>query len=1517
MRVGSSTIPSFFQRPFKSNGLYDPAYEHDGCGVGMICNIKGNPSHAIVADALQIIVNLTHRGAAGCDGTTGDGAGIMVQMPHRFMKKAAGDAGIALPPEKEYGTGLVFLPPSAPQQAFCRRRFEAAIEGQGQRCLGWRTVPVNPVPIGDLARHAQPAIQQIFIGRGKGLADDQAFERKLYLIRKVIEGLVGNSELTEKSFFHIPSLSYRTFVYKGMFLAAQMAPFYPDLSDPDMTSAMALVHQRYSTNTFPSWDLAQPFRFLCHNGEINTLKGNVNWMRAREYMFQSQLFGADMDKLFPIATPGASDSAILDNVLELLYHSGRSLPHCMTMLIPEAWQNHKTMSDAKRAFYEYHACLMEPWDGPATIPFSDGRFVGAILDRNGLRPSRYTVTKDDRLILASETGVLNVESDAVRFKGRLQPGKILLVDLAQQRIIDDEEVKAQMARRQPYGQWLGANLVHLKHRSEPIEKDIPQASQLLVVQRLFGYSAEDFKIILAPMADSASEAVGSMGDDIPPAVLSMRPRLLYDYFKQLFAQVTNPPLDAIREALVTSLETTIGAEQNLFAESPEHCRQLKLDHPILTRRDLDRIHTLPARGFASQTLSITYAATKGGPGLQKALSTLCARAARAVNRGKTLLILSDRKIDASKAPIPALLATAAVHHHLIGQGLRSRCSLIVETGEAREVHHFACLLGYGAGAVYPYLAFDCIRQMAADGRLQDTDAVRSMDRYIKAINKGLLKILSKMGISTLQSYRGAQIFESVGLNTSLVNKYFSGTAARIGGSDLDILAREISQRHQKAYPQRALPQEETLDSGGKYKWRRDGESHQYNPMIVARLQQAVRTADRDAWQDYCEQVYQQNRSQGLIRGLLELRPASVPVPLDEVEPWQKIVRRFKTGAMSYGSISKEAHETQAIAMNRLGAKSNSGEGGEDADRFEPDPNGDWRNSAIKQVASGRFGVTINYLSHAREIQIKMAQGAKPGEGGQLPGEKVYPWIAKTRHATPYVGLISPPPHHDIYSIEDLAQLIYDLKNANRQARISVKLVSEVGVGTVAAGVVKAGADVVLISGGEGGTGAAPQTSIRHGGLPWELGLAETNQTLLRNGLRDRIVVECDGQIKTARDVAIACLLGAEEFGFGTISLVALGCIMMRVCHLNTCPVGIATQDPELRKKFTGRPAHLVNFMRFVAEDLRKIMAQLGFRRIDEMVGRVERLQTRKAIEHWKAQGLDFSNILALPDIPESIERYCTARSAFDLEEAIDLKLLPIVKPAIEGGTQVTLDVGLTNADRTLGTIISNEIAKRYGDQGLPPDTITLMARGSAGQSVGAFGARGMRIDIEGDANDYFGKGLSGARLSVRPPKGSTFAPEDNVIIGNVALYGATSGEAYINGLAGERFCVRNSGATAVVEGIGDHGCEYMTGGTVLILGPTGRNFAAGMSGGIAYVLDRDGEFTRHRCNLETVALEPEIAFDEMMKIKRLIESHHEQTQSPLAKRLLKDWKMVQDHFVKVMPVEYKQALERLAKEAAA
>jgi len=1516
MPLSPSAIPPYSQRPVRSQGLYDPAYEHDGCGVGMICDISGNPSHSIIGDALQMIVNLTHRGAAGCDDSTGDGAGIMMQMPHRFMRKAAGDAGIVLPPENEYGSGLVFLPRSSSQQEFCRREIEAAVQAQGQQCLGWRTVPFNPVPIGDLARHAQPAIEQIFIGRGEGLADSQAFERKLYTIRKIIEGAVRNSELTEKQFFHIPSLSHRTFVYKGMFLSAQMAPFFPDLSDPDMLSALALVHQRYSTNTFPSWDLAQPFRFLCHNGEINTLRGNVNWMQAREHQFQSDLFGADMAKLLPIATPGASDSAVLDNAVELLYHSGRSLPHCMSMLIPEAWQNHQTMSDAKKAFYEYHACLMEPWDGPATIPFSDGQYVGAILDRNGLRPSRYTVTNDGRLILASETGVLDVAPADVRYKGRLQPGKMLLIDLAQQRIIDDDEVKAQMAARHPYGQWLGANLIHLKHENEPIVKGLPEASRLLTAQRLFGYTAEDFSIVLAPMARSAGEAIGSMGDDIPPAVLSKQPRLLYDYFKQLFAQVTNPPLDAIREELVTSLRTTMGAEQNLFEETPEHCRQLILDYPILTAIDLDRIRAFSVKGFANRTLSIIYSVNKGGSGLGKALTSLCTRAAKAVRNGKTLLILSDRKVDSAKAPIPALLATAAVHHHLIGQGLRSRCGLIVETGEAREVHHFACLLGYGAGAVAPYLAYDCVRQMAADGQFKDAGADEAIDRYIKAINKGLLKIMSKMGISTLQSYRGAQMFECVGLHTSLVNRYFSGTASRINGADVDTLATEILHRHQKAYPQRPLPYAETLDSGGKYKWRRNAESHQYNPLIIGRLQQAVRTADRDAWQDYCEQVNLQNRSQGLLRGLFEFNPVSNPAALDEVEPWQKIVRRFKTGAMSYGSISKEAHETQAIAMNRLGAKSNSGEGGEDADRFDPGPNGDWRNSAIKQVASGRFGVTINYLSHAREIQIKMAQGAKPGEGGQLPGEKVYPWIAKTRHATPYVGLISPPPHHDIYSIEDLAQLIFDLKNANRQARISVKLVSEVGVGTVAAGVVKAGADVVLISGGEGGTGAAPQTSIRYGGLPWELGLAETNQTLLLNGLRDRIVVECDGQLKTARDVAIACLLGAEEFGFGTISLVALGCIMMRVCHLNTCPVGIATQDPDLRKKFAGKPEHLVNFMRFVAQDLRKIMAQLGFRRIDEMIGQVERLTTREAVDHWKAQGLDFSNILAQPEISESIGRYCTHTPDLDLEEALDLKLLHKIKPAIETATPVKLDVVLTNSDRTFGTIISNEIAKRHGDQGLPDDTITILARGSAGQSLGAFGARGLRIDVQGDANDYFGKGLSGARLAIRPPKASTFAPEDNVIIGNVALYGATSGEAYINGLAGERFCVRNSGATAVVEGGGDHGCEYMTGGKVLILGPTGRNFAAGMTGGIAYVLAPGNEFARYRCNLGTVALEAEIGFDEMLDIKRLIEMHFKQTQSPLASRILKDWTKSQGQIVKVMPVEYKQALERLAKEAA-
>jgi glutamate synthase domain-containing protein 2/glutamate synthase domain-containing protein 1/glutamate synthase domain-containing protein 3 len=1495
-------------RPVET-GLYDPRFEHDACGVGLICHIKGRKSHDMIRDGLRILENLTHRGACGCDETTGDGAGILIQMPHEFLKICCNEQGIRLPAEERYACGLVFLPQDVHQRKPLMRRFEAVIGEEGQVFLGWRRVPVNSAALGLLARNQEPAIFQIFIGRGPQVTDTPGFERKLLIIRKVLENFARQVSPDRIALFHVASLSCRTLVYKGMLLADQMTAYFPDLSRVEMVSALTLVHQRYSTNTFPTWDLAHPFRFICHNGEINTLRGNVNWMNARQALFDSELFGNDMAKLFPVSSPGASDSAAFDNAVELLYHTGRSLPHAIMMLIPEAWQNHRTMSDEKKAFYEYHACLIEPWDGPAAIAFSDGTVVGAVLDRNGLRPSRYTITHDNRVIMASETGVLDIPPENVRYKGRLTPGRMFLVDIGKGRIVDDDDIKREICGRKPYRQWLNQNLTPLDRLPDPLEKIKPDATPLLTRQMVFGYTEEDLRIILAPMAESAKEPIGSMGDDTPPAVLSEKSRLLYDYFKQLFAQVTNPPLDAIREELVTSLVTTIGAERNLFLETPEHCRQLRLDGPILSSAAFERLQAIDQPGLRSATLVTLFPIEEGGQGITRMLDDLCRDAAALVTRGKSLLILSDRGVDEQQSPIPALLATAAVHHHLIDKGLRNRCGLIIDTGEAREVHHFCCLIGYGAAAVHPYLAFETLDDMKIEGRLGDIDTPTALSNYTKAAEKGILKVMSKMGISTLQSYRGAQIFECIGLDSTVIDRYFKGTSSRIGGADIELIAQEARERHRAAYPAVVIPSSRNLELGGKYKWRRNGESHQYTPLTIARLQQAVRQEDRAAWKEFTELVDNQNRREGLLRGLFEFVEKGSPLPLEKVEPWTEIVKRFKTGAMSYGSISREAHETLAVAMNRIGGKSNSGEGGEDPDRYLPDANGDWRNSAIKQVASGRFGVTAAYLANATDLQIKMAQGAKPGEGGQLPGFKVYPWIAKTRHSTPYVGLISPPPHHDIYSIEDLAQLIHDLKNANPQARINVKLVSEVGVGTVAAGVAKGKADVILISGESGGTGASPQGSIRHAGLPWELGLAEAQQTLVMNGLRSRVVLECDGQLKTARDVAIAGLLGAEEFGFGTIALVALGCVMMRVCHLNTCPVGIATQDPELRKKFAGRPEHLINLMRYVAEDLREIMARLGFRRVEEMVGRVDKLKSAAAIDHWKARGLDFSKILHQPKLPEAIAATCRIEEQdHGLDKALDNALIEKCRPALEHRLPVELDLPLKNTYRTVGTLLSYKISRRYGQEGLAADTITIRATGSAGQSFCAFGAPGLTVHVRGDANDYFGKGLSGAKLTISPPEGSRFAAEENIIIGNVAFYGATSGEAYIRGAAGERFCVRNSGVNAVVESVGDHGCEYMTGGRVVVLGPTGRNFAAGMSGGTAYVFDKTGQFAAACCNLEMVELD-DLQEEDHRWLRILIGNHQQYTGSTRAGRILDEWPKALDGFIKVMPVDYKRALQ--------
>jgi len=1481
----------------------------------MICSLKGEKSHTLVSKALQILKNLEHRGACGCDAKTGDGAGITVQLPDRFLRRVTSEQGLRLPEEKDYAAGVVFLPQDPGQRRRCMDLFDQAVRREGQRMLGWRIVPTDNADIGDVARRSEPFVMQAFVGRGAGILDDAQFERKLYVIRKVMERAIRESDLPQKSYYYVCSLSSRVLVYKGLLLADQIEPYFRDLKDPDLISALALVHQRYSTNTFPAWQLAQPFRYLCHNGEINTLRGNVNWMAARQSLFQSNLFGGDMPKLFPVLTPGASDSAILDNAVELLYHTGRSLPHAMLMLIPEAWQNHETMSDEKKAFYEYHSCLTEPWDGPASIPFTDGHCAGAVLDRNGLRPSRYTVTRDGLVVMASETGVLDIDPANILSKGRLEPGKMFLVDTRQGRIIEDEEIKSELASRRPYRRWLKENMISLDSLPEAPTFPETDFASLRTRQQAFGYTFEDIRIVMGPMARDGKEPIGSMGNDTPLAVLSHKPQLLYNYFRQLFAQVTNPPLDAIREELVTSLITNIGREHDFFQEGPRHCRMLKLAQPILTRKELEKIRELHREHFRSLTLPIVFLVAEGAGGMVRAMHRLFEFAAQAiVEQGYSILILSDRSVDRDHAPIPALLAVAGLHHYLVRQELRTRCAIVIESGEPREVHHFCLLAGYGASAICPYLAYESLEEMLQENTLTEVDLDKAVANYVNSIAKGLLKVMSKMGISTLHSYRGAQIFEAVGLNSDVIDRYFAGTPSRIEGVGIDVIAEEALQRHQRAYPQTKIPETLDLEVGGQYQWRRDGEYHFYNPLSIAKLQEATRENNAKTFEEFSRLVNDNNREVGNLRGLLEFKFDSSPIPIEEVEPWTTIVKRFKTGAMSYGSISQEAHETLAIAMNRLGGKSNTGEGGEDPNRFERDPNGDWRRSAIKQVASGRFGVTINYLTNADELQIKMAQGAKPGEGGQLPAKKVYPWIAKVRHSTPYVQLISPPPHHDIYSIEDLAQLIHDLKNANPSARINVKLVSEVGVGTVAAGVSKGKADVVLISGSEGGTGASPQTSIKHAGLPWELGLAETHQTLLLNDLRSRIVVECDGQLKTGRDIAIACLLGAEEFGFSTAPMITIGCIMMRKCHLNTCPVGVATQDPELRKKFKGKPEHVINYFHFIAEELRRIMAKLGFRTVNEMVGRVDRLDVRKAIDHWKARGLDFSKILFRPETPPEYGAFHCQAQDHGIEKALDHRLIEMARPALEHGERVELSIQIRNIHRTVGTMLSHEIAKRYGEAMLPDDTIVIHCEGSAGQSFSAFGAKGLSFQVSGDANDYFCKGLSGAKVIIVPPAASPFIPEENVLVGNVALYGATSGELYARGRAGERFCVRNSGARAVVEGVGDHGCEYMTGGRAVILGPTGRNFAAGMSGGIAYVLDEAGDFPQYRCNREMVELTPVSDPGDIVELREMIETHLAFTGSGVAKRILTSWERYLPKFVKVMPTEYRLALERLALE---
>ncbi|MSR35668.1 MAG: glutamate synthase large subunit [Gemmatimonadetes bacterium] len=1503
--AGSTALDLRYAGQPAARGLYDPRFEHDACGVGFVVNVKGKRSHAIVQQAVDLLCNLLHRGACGCEVNTGDGAGIILQMPDKFLRRECGARGIELPPEGDYGAGLVFLPKDPAERARIMVLLETIVAEEGQVLLGWRDLDTDDGSLGASAVAVEPHFKQVFIGRGVGLSGPTHFERKLYVIRKLIEHQVDRLDIEGRRFFYIPSLSSQTLIYKGMLSADQMEPMFPDLTDPDFESALALVHQRFSTNTFPSWPLAHPYRYIAHNGEINTLRGNINWMRAREALCSSEVMGDDLEKVLPVIREGGSDSATFDNVLEFLVMNGRSLPHALLMMIPEPWNGHEAMKPDRKAFYEYHSSLMEPWDGPASIAFTDGTVIGAVLDRNGLRPSRYYVTKDDMVIMASEVGVIDVPPEKIKHKGRLQPGRIFLIDTKQGRIIDDEEIKTKLASELPYAQWLEQHLVRIEDLPEA---PVPAADHAAVLtnQIAFGYTYEDLRILLSPMAAKGEEPLGSMGTDTALAVLSDRPRMLYDYFKQLFAQVTNPPLDAIREELVTSMESTVGPERNLLLPEPESCRQINIKYPVISNAELAKLRHVEYPGFKATTLSTRYRVAEGGVGLARAVEELRRHASQAIADGFNIVILSDRDIDAEHAAIPSLLATAAVHHHLVRAGTRTRCGLVVETADAREIHHVCLLIGYGAGAVNTWLAFEAVDDMIRQGMLKDINHEQAIKNYIKALNKGILKVMSKMGISTLQSYCGAQIFEAVGLDRDFVDHYFTWTASRIGGVGLDVIAEEVARRHRQAFPDRKVKLAD-LPEGGEYQWRRDGEYHLFNPETVFKLQHAARSGQYAIFKDYTKAVDVQSRQHATLRGLIGFR-AAASVPLDEVESVETILKRFATGAMSYGSISSEAHETLAIAMNRIGGKSNTGEGGEDPGRYVADANGDSRRSAIKQVASGRFGVTSEYLVNADDLQIKMAQGAKPGEGGQLPGAKVYPWIAKVRYATPGVGLISPPPHHDIYSIEDLAQLIHDLKNANPRARINVKLVAEVGVGTVAAGVAKAHADAVLISGHDGGTGASPLTSIKHAGVPWELGLAETQQVLVMNKLRDRIVVQVDGQMKTGRDVIIAALLGAEEYGFSTAPLVVLGCVMMRVCHLNTCPVGIATQDPELRKLFAGKPEFVTNFFRFIAEEVRELMAELGFRTIDEMIGRVDRLDFEPALGHWKAKGLDYSAILQESPMPQSVARRCVVEQDHGLDKALDQTLIQRCADALEKGKRVDVTLPIRNVNRTVGTMLGYEVTRRWGGDGLPDDTIRVSFNGSAGQSFGAFVPRGLTFKLEGDANDYFGKGLSGGRLSVFPPRRSTFLAEANVIIGNVALYGATSGEAFVRGLAGERFAVRNSGAHAVVEGVGDHGCEYMTGGRVVVLGPTGRNFAAGMSGGVAYVLDQAGDF-RRRCNLGMVDVEALERSNDVALVRGLVERHIEHTGSTLGERLLKEWDEVQARFVVVMPRDYRRVLE--------
>ena len=1489
----------------KKQGLYSPEFEHDNCGAGFICSLKGEKTNNIIPKALNILTCLEHRGAVSSDGKTGDGAGILIEIPHDYFVK---ECDFKLPKPYDYAVGMVFLPQKINQLNYCVDVFEKEIQKQGLNILGWRNVPINSKVVGSIAAKTQPVVKQVFIEKDNTLSETD-FNTKLYISRKIAENEIYNSPISQKNYFYFSSLHNRTLIYKGLLIPEDIDRFYLDLKDPDLVTRLALVHQRFSTNTFPTWDLAQPFRYMCHNGEINTIKGNVTRMNAREELMKNDFIGKDLEKIFPTILKGKSDSAQMDMVVELLLTTGRSLPEVMMMMVPEAWEKHKSMSDDKKAFYEFNSSIMEPWDGPASIPFTDGKYIGALLDRNGLRPSRYTVTKDGYVVMSSETGVVEIKPENIESHGRLEPGKMFLVDMNEGRIIEDEEIKNSIVSKHPYRKWVNDNVLPLKDVPYTGNKTPNEKLDFETRLRIFGYTQEDLKTLILPMCTSGKEAIGSMGTDTPLAVLSTKPQLLFNYFKQLFAQVTNPPLDGIREEIVTDTGLGIGSDFNIFDIVPDHCKKLKINNPIISNEDLDKIKFIKNKNFKTASVSALYDVIKGHNGIEEALDKMVKDVNSYVDQGYNIIIISDRGVSKDKGAIPILLACSNVHHVLMKAKKRSKFGIVIESSEPREPHHFSMLFGYGASAINPYLVNEIIEHHHKNDFFGKQSLKDSINNYNKAIDKGILKVMNKIGISTLHSYRGAQIFEALGLRESFTEKYFSNTPTRIEGIGLYSLEKELSSRHLEAFTDKN--KFVSLEIGGNYRWRRNGEAHMLNPSTISKLQQAVKEDKYDTYKVYSDLINKQSKQLMTLRGMFKLVDFD-PIPIEEVEPWTEIVKRFKTGAMSYGSISKEAHENLAIAMNSIGGKSNSGEGGEDSNRFKKEKNGVWKNSAIKQVASGRFGVSSHYLSTAKEIQIKMAQGAKPGEGGQLPGPKVNPMIAEVRNSTPYVGLISPPPHHDIYSIEDLSQLIYDLKNANREARINVKLVSEVGVGTIAAGVAKAKADVILISGFDGGTGASPLTSLKHAGLPWELGIAEAQQTLVMNNLRGRVVMECDGQLKTGRDVAIACLLGAEEFGFSTAPLVASGCIMMRACHLNTCPVGIATQDPELRKNFKGKPEHVINFMYFVAQELREIMSQLGFRTVDEMVGQSQKINMEDAVKNYKTKGINLSKILYKPNVPENTPLKNNTKQDHNLENVLDFTILKEAKLAIEKKVKMNLYYEIKNTDRTVGTIVSNEISKLYGAKGLPKDTLEINFKGAAGQSFGAFGAPGLTLTVSGNTNDYFGKGLSGSKIIVKIPKEASFKSEENVITGNVALYGATAGEAYINGIAGERFCVRNSGAIAVVEGVGDHGCEYMTGGTAIILGDIGRNFAAGMSGGVAYIY-KSTKFDKRNFNSEMIEFENPSNQD-LDLVKKLIENHFTYTSSKIAERFLNNWDKESKNFIKIMPTEYKLALEKMAKE---